>query len=212
MEKLLEMLATGLTRMTSRRGFLGSTLRGVVGMGLGAAFLVGGKLAFAEIADIGCAPDYAAPPGDPPTACPRPYGSGKYGQPNTNCHWDAGRDDGRGDSDKYGCRPRSHTPGDDWNDPGNDDRPYCQDLMDSSGHPLQCNNMSGGGPPTCPGSISNPRGYWTCCCNGEGDGSKGSTKSYCYDCNEFPYDPSNPHHTGKRCICLKTVPGASSCQ
>jgi hypothetical protein len=203
MEKLLDTLATGLAQGTSRRGFLGSMLRGVVGIGLGTAFLVSGRLAYAlTAAAIGCMPDYAAPPPDA-DACPKPKYSGTGGQPNTNCHWDAGATSGRGNSDKYGCRPRSHT-GTSWD---NDDRPYCNTLNDSSGHPLQCGGMSGTGPPTCPGEIPNPAGYWTCCCNGNDDGTKGPNKSYCYDCNET----TDKNNTGRRCVCLKVVPNAGSC-
>jgi hypothetical protein len=192
----VDRLSTFLARLSSRRGFLGGLLRGIVGMGIALAYL-GAGTAFADFSTggIGCAPQGSGPGNHPggTKGCGPPDKDKKYDSKD-NCHWNGGTTStGATDpsSSKYGCRPIA----------GGFE--MCKDVGQTCGN----QDPTKPGLPTCPGNTSSI-GYWSCCCDLKGKGDKGTTYTVCLDC--FP-DPGAPG-TVKKCTCLKAVPDGEQCK
>jgi hypothetical protein len=188
MDGLIDAISTRMAQASSRRGFIVGMLRTAIGCGIGLCF-VGSAASGLAAVPLGCG-GLGVGGGNNTVngqkGCAKPYGSGSGSTGATNCHWDAPGGT-YGDSDKYGCRPRTG---------GSNPRPYCQDIGQT------CGNTSGTGPPTCPSNYTDV-GYWSCCCSPglPNNGSSGTTLTICLDCDLG----------SSKCICLKVMPDAKQC-
>lgn len=200
MDGMIDALSTKMAQATSRRGFVIGILRSAVGAGLGICLASGTAYGLPAI-PRGCGGLGVGGGNNPQNGqkgCAAPSGSPPGSTGATNCHWDVPGTT-YGDSDKYGCRPRTG---------GGNPRPYCHSIGLSCGNaplpPPQPPNYPPSGPPTCPSGMKDV-GYWSCCCapNFPNNGSPGSTLTICLDCD--------PNPSGTACICLKIMPDATQC-